>query len=203
METYREMDPTFVDKFLSSIYVDDVVSGSKDVESTYELYVKSKLRLAAASFKLRKFVTNSDELRHHIHQNESPPEDEFEVAKRGRKPSSEDSKMGEGRDPLPDDQEVKGPLHIEEDQSFAKCSLGDKVSEVQGVHKILGVQWDFTKDEFQFDIGDVTCTMESAEPTKRSVISVAAIFFNPLGVVSPVTILFKMFCQHLCKAKVG
>jgi len=56
------LDPTFVDKFLSSIYVDDVVLGSNDVESTYELYVKSKLQLAAAGFKLRKFVTNSDEL---------------------------------------------------------------------------------------------------------------------------------------------
>ena len=81
--------------------------------------------------------------------------------------------------------------------------IGDKVNEVQGVYKILGVQWDFTKDEFRFDIGDVTCTMENAEPTKRSVISVAAKFFDPLGVVSPVTILFKMFCQQLCEAKVG
>ena len=121
----------------------------------------------------------------------------------GRKPSSEDSKMGEGSEPLPDDQEVKGPLHIEEDQSFAKCSLGDKVNEMQGVHKILGVQWDFTKDDFRFDIGDVTCTMENTEPIKRSVISVVAKFFDPLGVVSPVTILFKMFCQQLCEAKVG
>ena len=63
---------------------------------TYELYVKSKLWLAAAGFKLRKFVTNSDELRHCIYQHESPPEDEFEVAGGRRKPSSEDNKMGEG-----------------------------------------------------------------------------------------------------------
>ena len=31
METYRELDPNFIDKFLSSIYVDDVVSGSRDL----------------------------------------------------------------------------------------------------------------------------------------------------------------------------
>ena len=90
MDTYRELDPVFADKFQSSIYVDDLVSGSHDVESTYEFYAKSKLRLAVAGFN-----------------------------------------------------------------------------------------------------------------TKRNIVSVTAKFFDPLGVVSPVTILFKMFCQQLCEAKVG
>ena len=57
LETYRNTDPAFVDKLFSSIYVDDLVSGSNDVESTYELYTKSKLRLATAGFKSRKFIT--------------------------------------------------------------------------------------------------------------------------------------------------
>ena len=43
MRKYQEIDPSFVDKFLSSVYVDDVSLGSNDVESTYELYLKSKL----------------------------------------------------------------------------------------------------------------------------------------------------------------
>ena len=51
-----------MDEFLSSVYVDDVSLGSNNVESTYELYLNSKLRLAEAGFKLRKFVTNSVEL---------------------------------------------------------------------------------------------------------------------------------------------
>ena len=71
LETYREGDPAFVDKFLSSIYVDDLVSGSSDLESAYELYVKSKLRLATAGFRLRKFVTNSEELRQLIREESS------------------------------------------------------------------------------------------------------------------------------------
>ena len=73
MMTYHESDPVFVDKFLSSIYVDDVVSGSGDVESAFQLYLKSRLRLAVAGFKPRKFVTNSDVLRHHIQKSESTP----------------------------------------------------------------------------------------------------------------------------------
>jgi hypothetical protein len=42
IETFRESDPSFTDKFLSSIYVDDLVSGADDVKSTYEFYVKYK-----------------------------------------------------------------------------------------------------------------------------------------------------------------
>ena len=59
METYQDMDPFLVDKFLSSIYVDDVNSGGGGVDSTYELYLKSKLQLAEAGFK---FITNFAEL---------------------------------------------------------------------------------------------------------------------------------------------
>lgn len=37
MKNYQEIDPLFVDKFLSSIFVDDVSLGSDNVESMYEL----------------------------------------------------------------------------------------------------------------------------------------------------------------------
>ena len=174
VETYRDVDPSFVDKFLSSIYVDDVSLGSNDVESTYELYLKSKSRLAEAGFKLRKFVTNSDELRGRIHANEQLLDDRNTVA------------------------------HVrEEDQSYAKGSLGTKSDEMPGRHKILGVQWDFTEDNFVFDIEDVSHYMADSEPTKRNVVSMTARFFDPLGVVSPVTVMFKMFFQQLCEARVG
>ena len=62
IESYRDIDPFFVDNFLSSIYVDDICFGSSDVESMFHLYQKSKVRLAEVGFKLRKFITNSDEL---------------------------------------------------------------------------------------------------------------------------------------------
>ena len=44
---------------------------------------------------------------------------------------------------------------------------------------------------------------KDSEPTKTSVVSISVKFFDPPGIVSPVTILFKMFCQQLCEAKVG
>ena len=56
---YEQCDPSFIQKFLESIYVDDFTSGKSDVDRTFELYVKSKLRLKEAGFNLRKFVTNA------------------------------------------------------------------------------------------------------------------------------------------------
>ena len=40
------------------------------MDRIFELYVKSKLRLKEAGFNLRKFVTNSEELRERIDKNE-------------------------------------------------------------------------------------------------------------------------------------
>lgn len=53
IEGYREVDPTFVDKFLLSIYVDDVSFSSPDVKSMYRLHQKSTECLSRAGFKLR------------------------------------------------------------------------------------------------------------------------------------------------------
>ena len=172
MESFRVTDPVFVDNFLSSIYVDDLVSGSDDVESTFEFYLKAKLRLAAAGFKLRKFLSNSEELRQHIEKAEVSY---AEVVDRGP---------------------------IEEDQSYAKTSLGTQMIEEPDTAKVLGVQWNVGTDELEFDIREIAQVMGSLEPTKRNLVSVAAKFFDPLGVLSPVTILFKMFCQRLCEAKI-
>ena len=63
-------DRQFVDKFRRSIYVDDVATGSADVNTAYEFYTKAKLHLAQANFNLRKFESNSPELRHRIQESE-------------------------------------------------------------------------------------------------------------------------------------
>ena len=71
IERYKEADPEFVEKFLRSIYVDDLSSGAPETNKGYELYLKSKLRLAEGGFNLRKFVSNSPELTNRIQCNES------------------------------------------------------------------------------------------------------------------------------------
>ena len=71
VERYGEEDPEFVETFLRSIYVDDLSSGGDTDEEAYQLYIKSKVRLAEGGFNLRKFVTNSPELRKQIEDNEN------------------------------------------------------------------------------------------------------------------------------------
>lgn len=60
----------------------------------------------------------------------------------------------------------------------------------QDEHKILGVQWNVVRDKFVFDVDNITLIVCTSESTKRNVVSMATRFYDPLGVVSPVTILF-------------
>ena len=65
----------------------------------------------------------------------------------------------------------------EEDQSYAKTSLGVKMSDSPGSTKVLGVLWDVLHDELLFDIGEVAEVMEPLEPTKRNLVGITARFF--------------------------
>lgn len=191
IQSYVEADPVFVEQFLSSIYVDDVVFGSTDTDAAYNLYLKSRLRLAVAGFKLRKFATNSDELRRRINNNEAMIDQEHTC---NTESNSDSTSLNPGAS-------TDGAICME-DQSYAKMSLGINSNDTSGMHKVLGVQWNAVSDTLQFSISDVAQSMLDLEPSKRSVVSAAAKFFDPLGVVSPVTIMFKIFCQQLCEAKV-
>lgn len=110
MKTYSKLDQLFVDKFLSSMLMTLCLG-----QLTWNLRTHStstQMRLVVAGFRLRKFITNSDELRHHMQENESMTE---EVKLR-----PEDGGAGE-------------TAHTEEDQSYAKSSLAGKVDKKCGV----------------------------------------------------------------------
>ena len=109
IEQYKDSDPQFVEKFVRSIYVDDVTYGSGDVEEAYQLYLSSKSRLAEGGFNLRQFVTNSPKLRKRIRENECFTEDK--VMK----------------------------TMITEDESYTKNMLGTKQEVLNEEQKILGV----------------------------------------------------------------
>ena len=49
IEKYHEEDREIVQKFLSSIYLDDLSSGAEDDNAAYELYIKSKQQVKADS----------------------------------------------------------------------------------------------------------------------------------------------------------
>ena len=95
--------------------------------------------------------------------------------------------------------EVKSTVCSKMKPDIFDSNLVDKErnSEVQ----VLVLRWNFVNDEFSFDINNVLQLM--MQPTKRNVVSLATRFFDPLGVLSPITIRFKIFFQKLCQSKIS
>ena len=93
------------------------------------------------------------------------------------------------------------PTVVEEDESYAKNALGSKQEVLTGEQKILGIHWNFMEDTLKFDLSHIAGSAEGLSSTKRSVVSMTTRFYDPLGVVSPCTVQFKVLFQQLCEAK--
>ena len=63
INSYKDVDPDFVEEVLKSLYVDDFASSASSVSEGYSLYNKLKKRFKEGGFNLRKWETNSDVLR--------------------------------------------------------------------------------------------------------------------------------------------
>ena len=68
LDTFAEIDPKFVRIMKRSFYVDDLVTGDKTTQAASEMHDKAKERLQLGGFKLRKWLTNSGELREKVQQ---------------------------------------------------------------------------------------------------------------------------------------
>ena len=63
------------------------------------------------------------------------------------------------------------------------------------------MQWDVSRDLLIFDVSTVIEQLNVFSPTKRSVVGAVSRFYDPLGILSPVIIVFKMFLQELTKSE--
>ena len=181
ISNFENEDPDFVHTFLQSLYVDDVVLGANNVDHAYELYIKSKLRMSEGGFNLRKFASNSKDLKCRIDENE---------------------KLREQSQVSPDtqtDQTIANSV-VEEDESYAKSITG-----LQGLakstEKVLGVQWDKEGDNLVMDLSQFLGEVSVEKPTKRQVVRVTSKFYDPVGFIAPVTVKLKLFCQNLCRKR--
>ena len=71
LKKYMSTHTELVKRISESNYVDDVVSGAETKEEAFTMYRESKVMLRKGGFNLRKFNTNSSELRELIHQEEN------------------------------------------------------------------------------------------------------------------------------------
>ena len=88
-----------------------------------------------------------------------------------------------------------------DDESYAKSVLGGRSDPHCEEQKILGVRWNFIHDQLVFDLTDIAQYAATLEPTKRNIVAVSAKFYDPLGLVSPVNVQFKLLFKALCEAK--
>ena len=66
--------------------------------------------------------------------------------------------------------------------------------------KVLGIKWYFQRDFISIDLRNIIERTDNV--TKRTVLSILAKIFDPLGFVSPVTLRAKLIFQELCKRDV-
>ena len=88
------------------------------------------------------------------------------------------------------EENVQKPVDNEE-LSFGKAQLGTNKRET----KLLGLTWDKTKDTLSVE------TTQKPVTTKRETLSELAKVFDPLGLVSPTTLVAKQLYREMCEAK--
>ena len=70
LEQFESTNGVTARKIRESIYVDDVITGARDIEAAFNLYRESKEIFKKGGFNLRKFMSNSKELQSMINTSE-------------------------------------------------------------------------------------------------------------------------------------
>ena len=86
----------------------------------------------------------------------------------------------------------------EEDESFSKSVFKQGTEKEQ---KVLGMLWNPNQDELIYDLIKVLEGVDVQPATRRLILSTATRLFDPLGLICPVTLPFKIMFQKLTKAE--
>ena len=89
---------------------------------------------------------------------------------------------------------------VEDVESYAKSSIGLRNSNdnQENVVKVLGQDWNIDSDEIFFNFDNLIEYAAMLPSTKKSILKVTAKIFDPLGFLSPVTVVMKILFQKLC-----
>ena len=100
--------------------------------------------------------------------------------------------------------ELKKFIDSNEGNSRSKMHISDSETYVENLYgssnvyrKVLGLNWNTGADDFIFDFEIICRTAEKLDVTKRNILRVAALFFEPLGLISPITLQPKLIFQEL------
>ena len=69
--------------------------------------------------------------------------------------------------------------------------------------KLLGINWHLVNDKFRFEFNNVIDAGEKLNITKRNILKLSAMFFDPLGIISPLALQAKLIFKEVCLLKVS
>ena len=75
------------------------------------------------------------------------------------------------------------------DQEVEESASGRKAIDSAGI-KVLGLKWDVKTVYFVFGFSAIIEKCDSSSLTKRNTLSVASTIFDPLGLISPISVQF-------------
>ena len=67
---------------------------------------------------------------------------------------------------------------------------------------MLGIEWDTINDYLIYSFEDLVESFKSLLPTKRSILSLIAKFYDPVGLIQPVITKLKLLFQDVCLTNV-
>ena len=83
-------------------------------------------------------------------------------------------------------------MHSADDETYVKDSLG-----INGTYrKVLGVNWNTTADKFVFGFSDIINIPSKLNVTKRNILKISSMFFNPLGLICPILLQPKLLFRN-------
>ena len=63
--------------------------------------------------------------------------------------------------------------------------------------KVLGLNWDTTSDKFIFNFDNIFSTAVNLPVTKRNILKISSTFFDPLGIIIPITLPAKVLDRDI------
>ena len=182
MSKFIDIDREFVEKVLRLFYVDDLNCGVNSVEDGVNFYEKLESILLEANFNLRKWRTNSVELRKMIYKKEKQTK-RILICKENF---------------IERENILKNDCTVTENSDFvAKENNFD--GEMKG-EKILGIRWEEYKDVLIIDLKELLDGALCYVPTKRNILRVIAGVYN---LIQPLVVKFKILFEEICLANVG
>ncbi len=176
---HQDRLPDLVSLLKDSFYLDDLATGASNDEEANRIYEQSSDLMSQGGFRLRKWHTNSEALRERIMTKEDPTITRNEVSE--TVPDSPDN--------LVDHATSGSKQESQENSESSPHSV-----------KVLGVGWNYKTDTLHQEHSDLVEYAKSLPATKRSVLKLSAKIFDPIGLITPLTIHMKVLFQMLCSS---